>query len=103
MFAVIFPGQGSQLVGMGKDFFDKFDLVKKTLFCFFIMDAPISFKAFRVEFGSSESRKPSISISQFKNEPIIRILWEIDLSPGQITSPDIDWISWDIKFKIYLL
>ena len=29
MFSVIFPGQGSQLVGMGKDFFDKFDLVKK--------------------------------------------------------------------------
>ena len=29
MFSVIFPGQGSQLVGMGKDFFDRFDLVKK--------------------------------------------------------------------------
>ena len=28
MFSVIFPGQGSQLVGMGKEFFDKFDLVK---------------------------------------------------------------------------
>ena len=29
MFSVIFPGQGSQIVGMGKEFFDKFDLVKK--------------------------------------------------------------------------
>jgi len=28
MFSVIFPGQGSQLVGMGKEFYDKFDLVK---------------------------------------------------------------------------
>ena len=28
MFSVIFPGQGSQLVGMGKEFFDKFELVK---------------------------------------------------------------------------
>jgi len=28
MFSVIFPGQGSQLVGMGKDFFDKYTLVK---------------------------------------------------------------------------
>ena len=29
MFSVIFPGQGSQIVGMGKDFFEKYDLVKK--------------------------------------------------------------------------
>ena len=28
MFSVIFPGQGSQLVGMGKDFNDKYALVK---------------------------------------------------------------------------
>jgi len=28
MFSVIFPGQGSQIVGMGKDFFEKYDLVK---------------------------------------------------------------------------
>jgi len=29
MFSVIFPGQGSQLVGMGKEFHSKYDLVKK--------------------------------------------------------------------------
>ena len=29
MFSVIFPGQGSQLVGMGKEFFEKYDLVKR--------------------------------------------------------------------------
>ncbi|WP_428080542.1 ACP S-malonyltransferase [Candidatus Pelagibacter sp.] len=28
MFSVIFPGQGSQIVGMGKGFYDKFELVK---------------------------------------------------------------------------
>ena len=28
MFSVIFPGQGSQLVGMGKDFFEKYEIVK---------------------------------------------------------------------------
>ena len=29
MFSVIFPGQGSQTVGMGKEFFEKYDIVKK--------------------------------------------------------------------------
>ncbi len=28
MFSVIFPGQGSQIVGMGKEFYNKFELVK---------------------------------------------------------------------------
>ena len=28
MFSVIFPGQGSQIVGMGKEFFEKYDLVR---------------------------------------------------------------------------
>ena len=29
MNALIFPGQGSQAVGMGSEFYNKFDLVKK--------------------------------------------------------------------------
>ena len=29
MFSVIFPGQGSQIVGMGKEFFEKYEIVKK--------------------------------------------------------------------------
>ena len=28
MFSVIFPGQGSQIVGMGKELHDKFHIVK---------------------------------------------------------------------------
>ena len=29
MFSLIFPGQGSQIVGMGKDLYDKYEIVKK--------------------------------------------------------------------------
>ena len=29
MFSIIFPGQGSQIVGMGKEFFNKYNRVKK--------------------------------------------------------------------------
>ena len=29
MFSVVFPGQGSQIVGMGKEFFEKFNSVKR--------------------------------------------------------------------------
>ena len=29
MFSVIFPGQGSQIIGMGKELFEKYNLVKK--------------------------------------------------------------------------
>ena len=28
MFSVVFPGQGSQKVGMGKIFYERYDLVK---------------------------------------------------------------------------
>ena len=28
MFSLVFPGQGSQKIGMGKDFFENYDLVK---------------------------------------------------------------------------
>ena len=31
MFSVIFPGQGSQIVGMGKEFYEKYELVKNFL------------------------------------------------------------------------
>ena len=29
MLAILFPGQGSQFIGMGSDFYNRFDLVKK--------------------------------------------------------------------------
>ena len=31
MSSLLFPGQGSQIVGMGSEFYNNFDLVKKYL------------------------------------------------------------------------
>ena len=72
------------------------------IFIFFI-DAPKLLRANIVEFGSSASKNPDILISQFRRDPIIKILWDIDLSPGHITSPDNPLIECDSKFKSFLL
>ena len=40
MRAILFPGQGSQYVGMASDFYNKFDSVKKT---FEIVDKALGF------------------------------------------------------------
>ncbi len=45
MHAVLFPGQGSQYVGMGSDFYEKFDSVKKT---FDIVDKTLGFSLTKI-------------------------------------------------------
>ena len=41
MFSLIFPGQGSQAVGMGSELYKNFDLVKKI---FKVADEKLKFK-----------------------------------------------------------
>ena len=71
MFSVIFPGQGSQSVGMAKELHSKFDLVKK----YFkhadeVLDFPISkiiLDELKTEIGPSEIiiKKEINKIGQF--------------------------------------
>ena len=52
MRAVIFPGQGSQYVGMGSDFYNKFDSVKKT---FEIVDKTLGFSLTNIILNGPDS------------------------------------------------
>jgi len=52
MRAIIFPGQGSQYVGMGSDFYEKFDLVKKI---FEKVDATLNFSLSNIILNGPES------------------------------------------------
>tara|TARA_Y100000590_G_scaffold25568_1_gene28966 strand:- start:941 stop:1867 length:927 start_codon:yes stop_codon:yes gene_type:complete len=52
MRAILFPGQGSQYVGMGSDFYKKFDSVKKT---FEIVDKTLDFSLSNIILNGPES------------------------------------------------
>ena len=80
-----------------------FLLWSNTLSSCFSIVAPILLSAFNVEFGSWAFRKPLTFMSQFNRDPKITILWDIDLSPGHITSPLMNFVWCDVKFKTYLL
>ena len=53
MRAILFPGQGSQYVGMGSDFYNKFDLAKKT---FNIVDETLGFSLSKFILNGPENR-----------------------------------------------
>ena len=51
MRAILFPGQGSQYVGMASDFYKKFDSVKKT---FETVDKTLGFSLTNIILGGPE-------------------------------------------------
>ena len=52
MIAVLFPGQGSQYVGMGSDFYKEFDSTKET---FDIVDKTLGFSLSNIILNGPES------------------------------------------------
>ncbi|MDC1125433.1 ACP S-malonyltransferase [Candidatus Pelagibacter sp.] len=84
MFSVIFPGQGSQVVGMGKEFYDKFDLVKNL---FKEADDTLNFSISKLilegpkeELDLTINTQPAIFLISYSIYNVINKEFNIDLS-----------------------
>ena len=87
MFSVIFPGQGSQMVGMGKEFYDKFDLVKNL---FKEADNTLNFLISRLilegpkeELDLTINTQPAIFLISYSIYNVINKEFNIDLSKAK--------------------
>ena len=67
MRAILFPGQGSQYVGMGSDFYKKFDLVKKN---FLLVDKSLGFSLSKIIL---EGPKEKLQLTQITQPAIMTI------------------------------
>ena len=84
MFSVIFPGQGSQSVGMAKDLYNKFDTVKEL---FNEADEILKFSITKLilegpkqELDQTENTQPAIFLVGFSIFQLIKKNFEIDLN-----------------------
>jgi [acyl-carrier-protein] S-malonyltransferase len=87
MFSVIFPGQGSQIVGMGKEFYDKFDLVKNF---FNEADDTLNFSISKLilegpkeELDLTANTQPAIFLISYSIYNVIKKEFNIDLSKAK--------------------
>ena len=87
MFSVIFPGQGSQLVGMGQEFYNKYDFVKK-LFneADEILQAPLSkliLEGPKEELDLTINTQPAIFLISYSIFNIVKNEFNIDLNKAR--------------------
>jgi [acyl-carrier-protein] S-malonyltransferase len=87
MFSVIFPGQGSQMVGMGKEFYEKFDLVKNL---FKEADDTLNFSMSKLilegpkeELNLTANTQPAIFLISYSIYNVIKKEFNIDLSKAK--------------------
>ena len=87
MFSVIFPGQGSQAVGMGKEFYDKYQIVKE----FFLKaDDVLNYKLSdlilngpKEELNLTANTQPAIFLVSYSIYNVLKKEHNIDLDKAQ--------------------
>ena len=84
MFSVIFPGQGSQMVGMGKEFYNKYDLVKNL---FEEADDTLGFSLSKIIFDGSKEEldlttntQPAIFLISYAIFKVMKKEFNLDLN-----------------------
>jgi [acyl-carrier-protein] S-malonyltransferase len=87
MFSVIFPGQGSQVVGMGKELHDKFDIVKNL---FKLADDTLNFSISRLildgpkeELDLTANTQPAIFLISFSIFHLAKNEFNLDLNKAK--------------------
>ena len=87
MFSVIFPGQGSQLVGMGKEFYDRYDLFKNL---FKEADETLGFSLSKIilegpkhELDLTENTQPAIFLLSYSIFKLVKEEFNIDLNKAK--------------------
>ena len=87
MFSVIFPGQGSQSVGMGKEFYEKYELVK-SLFreADEALNIPLSkiiLEGPKEELDLTANTQPAIFLISYSIFQVIKQEFNIDLTKAK--------------------
>ena len=87
MFSVIFPGQGSQIVGMGKEFYDKFEYIKSL---FKEADDTLNYSISKLilegpkeELDLTVNTQPAIFLISFSIFNVIKNEFNIDLNKAK--------------------
>ena len=91
MFSVIFPGQGSQSVGMTKDLYDKYDYIKKL---FNLADEVLGYSISKIilngpqeDLNLTQNTQPAIFLASYSIFEVIKRESNFDLTKAKYFAP----------------